>query len=168
MLEVVSTAVVPGASAGEVLGFLLEPADSAYRSWWPGVHDRFHITARSGRSDHVGDRVVMDELVGPRRLRFAATVVEVVADRRVVWQLHQGVPLPVRLRLDLEDDPHRTGAGMSVRVRHTVQAGWAGPGRLLDPLFRLYLSRRFATDLDEHVRTEFARLGALLSGERSR
>ena len=168
MLEVVSTAVVPGARAREVVGFMLEPADSAYRSWWPGVHDRFHITARSGRSDHIGHRVVMDELVGPRRLRFAATVVEVVADRRVVWQLHRGVPLPVRLRLELEDDPHRRGAGPSVRVRHTVQAGWAGPGRILDPLFRLYLSRRFAADLDEHVRTEFARLGVLLSGERSR
>jgi len=33
--------VVPGARAREVVGFMLEPADSAYRSWWPGVHDRF-------------------------------------------------------------------------------------------------------------------------------
>lgn len=167
MLEVVSTAVVPGARADEVLRFMLEPTDSAYRSWWPGVHDRFHITVRSRRPDHVGDRVVMDELVGRRRLRFAGEVVEVVADRRVVWQLHQGVPLPVRLSLDLQDDPDRRGEDPCVRVRHTVQAGWAGAGRILDPIFGLYLSRRFAADLDEHVRTEFTRLGAVLSGERS-
>ncbi len=168
MLEVVSTAVVPGARAGQVLRFLLEPTDSAYQSWWPGVHDRFHVTARSGRADHVGDRVVMDELVGRRRMRFSATVVKVVADQQVVWQFHQGVPLPVCLRLDLQDHPDRSGDRPSVRVRHTVQAGWAGPGRILDPLFGLYLSPRFAADLDEHVRTEFARLGPLLSGKRSR
>ncbi len=168
MLEIVSTAVVPGARAGEVLRFLLEPTDAAYRSWWPGVHDRFHITARSGRADHVGDRVVMDELVGRRRLRFAGKVVDVVADRRLVWQLRQGMLLPVRLSLDLQDGPDRSGEGPSVRVRHTVKAGWAGPARILDPLFGLYLSRRFAADLDEHVRTEFARLGALLSEARSR
>jgi hypothetical protein len=167
MLEVVSTAVVPGARAGEVLRFMLEPTDPAYRSWWPGAHDRFHITARSGRADHVGDRVAMDELVGRRRVRSSCRVVEVVADRQVVWQLHQGVRLPVRLRLDLEDDPGRSGEVGSVRVRHKVQAGWAGPGRILDPLFGLYLSRRFATDLDEHVCTEFARLGGFLSGERA-
>jgi hypothetical protein len=68
VLELVSTAVVPGARAGEVLRFMLEPTDSAYRSWWPGVHDRFHNTNRSRRSDHVGDRVLMDERVGRRRL----------------------------------------------------------------------------------------------------
>ena len=167
VLEVVSTAVVPGARAAEVLRFMLEPTDSAYRSWWPGVHNRFHITARSRRADHVGDRVLMDERVGRRRLRFAGEVVDVVADRWVVWQLRQGVPLPVRLRLDLQDDLDRSGEGPFVRVRHTVQAGWVGPGRILDPFFGLYVSRRFAADLDEHVRTEFARLGAVLSGERS-
>lgn len=167
MLEVVTTAVVPGARAGAVLRFMLEPTDCAYRSWWPGVHERFHITARSGRADHVGDRVVMDELVGRRRLRFSGRVVEVVADRRVVWQLRRGVWLPVRLRLELQDDPGRSGEVISARVRHTVQAGWAGRGRLLDPLFRLFLSGRFATDLDGHVRTEFARLGAVLSEKRT-
>jgi hypothetical protein len=147
---------------------MLEPTDAAYSAWWPGVHDRFHITARSGRPDHVGDRVVMDEVVGRRRLRFAGEVVDVVADRRVVWQLHRGVPLPVRLRLDLEDERDPSGEAPAVRVRHTVQAGWAGPGRILDPIFGLYLSRRFAADLDEHVGTEFARLGAVVSGERDR
>jgi hypothetical protein len=168
VLELLSTAVVPGARAGEVLRFMLEPTDSAYRSWWPGVHDRFHVTFRSRRPDHVGDRVLMDERVGRRRLRFSGKVVEVVADRRVVWQLQQGVPLPVRLRLDLEDAAARSDEAPFVRVRHTVQAGWAGPGRVADPLFGLYLSRRFAADLDEHVRTEFARLGVVLSGGRSR
>jgi hypothetical protein len=159
--------VVPGARAGEVLRFLLEPTDSAYQSWWPGVHDRFHITAASGRTDHVGDRVVMDELVGLRRLRFSATGVKVVADQPVVWQLRWGVPLPVRLRLDLRDDADPGGDRPCVRVRHTLEAGWAGPGRVLDPFLRLYLSRQFAADLDDHVRTEFARLGSLLSGKRS-
>jgi hypothetical protein len=167
VFEVVSEAVVPGVRAAQVVDFMLEPTDEAYRVWWPGVHDRFHITAAGGRADHVGDRVVLDELVGPRRLRMAGRVVEVVPARRVVWQLHKGVPLPVRLVLELEDQAPTGGAEQLVRVRHTVRAGWPCLGRVFDPLFRLYFSRRFAADLDAHVRTEFTRLGTVLRARRS-
>jgi hypothetical protein len=50
-----------------------------------------------------------------------------------------------------------------VAVRHIVRAGFKGVGRILDPLFQLYFSRRFAAELDKHVRDEFPRLRDLLA-----
>lgn len=47
-------------------------------------------------------------------------------------------------------------------VRHSVEVGYRGIRRVLDPLLRLYVSQRFAADLDEHVRTEFPKLRDLL------
>jgi hypothetical protein len=55
----------------------------------------------------------------------------------------------VSLTLELSDQDG------GVDIRHTITAGWAGPWRLPDTLFRLYFSPRFAAVMDEHVRTEF-------------
>jgi hypothetical protein len=99
----------------------------------------------------------MDEFVGHRRVRMTGEVVRAVPGRRIVWQLRAGVRLPVRLSLDLD-----TGAG-GVDLRHTITAGWTGPGRLLDPVFRCYLTRGFAAAMDAHVHTEFPRLRDLLA-----
>ena len=35
-------------------------------------------------------------------------------------------------------------------------------GRLLDPIFRLYLSKTFQSYMDEHVKIEFPLLGKML------
>jgi hypothetical protein len=59
------------------------------------------------------------------------------------------IKLPVRLSLDLTDDES------GVAITHTIEAGFKGPGRLLDPLIRLYFSRKFAAAMDDHVKTEF-------------
>ena len=64
--------------------------------------------------------------------------------------------LRVRLSLDRAD-----GDG-GVEITHTTQAGYRGPGRLLDPVLKLYFSNAFAHGLDEHVKTEFPRLRDLL------
>jgi hypothetical protein len=58
--------------------------------------------------------------------------------------------------LDLADD------AQGVAITHTIEAGFRGLGRLLDPLLRLYLSHNFERAMDEHVRTEFPRLRDLL------
>lgn len=49
-----------------------------------------------------------------------------------------------------------------VMITHRIRAGWAGWGRILDPLFRLYFSRSFAAALDTHVRTELRLFGERL------
>jgi hypothetical protein len=59
------------------------------------------------------------------------------------------IRLPARLELELTD--YEGG----VAITHTTSAGFSGAGRILDPLVRLYFSKRFAQALDEHVKTEF-------------
>ena len=156
VIVVESRFAVPGLTGQEVTDFLLDGTDERYQAWWPGTHLRLHVL-RPGR-DHIGDLVVMDEYVGRRRLRMTAVVREVVPGRLIVWQLRKGLRLPasLTLRLSPTDD--------GVAIRHTIAAGFAGPGRLLDPLIRVYLSPRFAAEMDRHARTEFVRLRDLLAG----
>lgn len=157
MLTLESEMTVPGLTGREVADFMLDCDDDRYRAWWPGTHEAFHVVEPGSGADHVGDRVWMDELVGDRHLRMAAVVVAVTPGERIVWRLVPwGLRLPVRLALTLQDQPD------GVRLRHTLTAGWAGWGRMLDPLWRLYFTRAFAAAMDRHACTEFPRLGKLL------
>ena len=83
-------------------------------------------------------------------------LVRVAEPTKIVWQLKNGIPLPVWLTLELVDD----AAG--VTITHTIRAGFDGLGQLFDPLFRLYFSNEFEYALDEHVKTEFPMLRDLL------
>lgn len=148
VLTIESRIHVLGLTGQEVATFLLDCTDVEYREWWPGVHLQFHRRAAGG-TDHVGDVVFMDELIGSRHVRMAAVVVEAEPAKKLVWQMKKGIRLPVRLSLELTD---RDGG---VTIRHTITAGWSGVGRLFDPLFRRYFSPRFAVAMDKHVRTEF-------------
>jgi hypothetical protein len=155
MLTLQTRLHVAGLRGRDVFDFLLSCTDEQYRRWWPGTHLRFHTLER--RAGHVGNRVVMDEYVGRRRLRLTGVVREAVQGSAIVWQLGRVVLLPVWLRLDLADD----GAG--VTITHTVRAGVRGLGAVVDPLLRRYFSEDLARDLDAHVRTEFPKLREVLS-----
>jgi hypothetical protein len=156
MLVVESSVFVGGITGTEITEFLLSPSDERYRAWWPGTHLRFHVVANA--RGHVGDVVWMDEYVGSRRLRMSGVVVEAQPGRRITWQLKRWLRLPGWLRLELVDQPD------GCLVRHAVEIGYRGVGRLLDPILRLYLSPRFAAELDEHIHTEFPRLRDYLHG----
>jgi hypothetical protein len=154
MITIESRLHVPGLRASEVLDFLLNCTDEEYRAWWPGTHLHLHALAR--RPDHIGSTYYMDEFVGRYRLRMTAVVCALVPGRRIAWQLKSGITLPAWLTLDLAHDD----AG--VAITHTIEAGFHSPGRLLDPILRLYLSQDFQRAMDEHVRTEFPKLRDLL------
>lgn len=147
MLTLETKTFEEGLTGREVFDFLANPSDRAYRAWWPGVHLELHPLSRA--DGHVGDVVLMDEYVGSRRLRLKAIVVEAAPGKRLVWRFKAGIRLPVWLSLDFAD------ATDGVTIVHRIRAGWTGWARLLDPVFRLYLSRSFAAALDAHVRTEF-------------
>ena len=154
---------VDGMTGAEAFDFLANPDDESYRAWWPGTHFQLHATELG--QEHVGDVLYMDEFVGRRRLRGSAVVTEAVPGKRLVWRFKKGIMLPARLHLEFSD--YEGG----VAIAHTVRAGLHGVGRALDPLLKIYLSRRFASDLDDHVRTEFPLLRDMLhqravSGER--
>ena len=147
MLTIQSAIVVDGITGREISDFLLTCTDESYRRWWPGTHLQLHTRARG--TDHVGDVVFMDEFIGKRRVRMTGVVVEAVPGKKIVWRLKQWIRLPVSLTLELTD---RDGG---VALQHTIRGGFGGAGRILDPLFRLYLSTEFAAAMDDHVRTEF-------------
>ena len=86
-------------------------------------------------------------------------VLEALPARRIVWQLEKGIRLPAWLRLELKDE----GAGVS--IAHTIQAGFAGIGRLLDPILRIYFSPEFERAMDEHVKAGFPRLRDMLRAD---
>ncbi len=148
MLTIQSQVTVPGLTAAEVTGFLLDCTDAGYQKWWPGVHLHLH-TLTAGGVGHLGDATFMDEYIGARRLRMTAVVVDVEPGRKIVWQMKKGLRLPGWLTIEVTDHAD------SVDVRHTITAGYPGLGRLLDPLLRLYFSAGFAAAMDRHVHTEF-------------
>jgi hypothetical protein len=158
MITIESAFFVDGITAQEIFGFLLGATDERYRRWWPGTHLRFYALER--HEDHIGDVFYMDEYIAKRRVRMKGVVVEAKRARRVVWQFKWWrVLLPVRLTFDLAD------CDGGVALRHTIRAGFGGPGRILDPLFRIYFSPQFASAMDEHARTEFPMLRDLLTRE---
>jgi hypothetical protein len=138
---------VDGITGEEIFDFLADPNDRAYRQWWPGTHLQLHLLKHTG--DHIGDVVYMDEYIGDRRVRMEGVVVEAVPKRKLVWRLRKVISLPVRLSLELTD------VEGGVAITHTIEAGFKGHGRLLDPLIRLYFSRKFAAAMEDHVNTEF-------------
>jgi hypothetical protein len=144
---------VPGMRAAAVIGFFLHADDASYRAWWPDVHLAMH--ALEGEPG-LGQVVWMDEYVGTRRLKFACVVTDLGADR-ITWQFRTLVRLPAWLDLQIVDSDG------GATITHTIRAGFDGAlGRALDPLLRLYFSERFEQMMDEHFRTEFMALPALL------
>lgn len=156
MITIESRTTVGGIRAKQVIEFLLRCDDATYRRWWPGTHLRFRTLRR--RPGDVGNTVFMDEWVGARRLRVTAVVTEVGPGERVVWQLKALARQPVWLAIEAED------LDGGAAVTHTIRAGLAGRGAVLDPLFRLYFSADFERAMDEHMRAEFQRLATLLRG----
>ena len=133
---------------------MLNCDDASYQAWWPGVHLQFHTVRRV--TGDVGNVVYMDEYVGRFRLRFHAIVTVVVPGKAITWQFIKGVRLPGKLTLRLEDQAE------GVALSHVVEVGFRGAGRVIDAVFRFWLTREFANVLDEHVRTEFPKLRDLL------
>lgn len=158
MISIQSAVFVEECRGQRIYDFLVQPNDRDYQRWWPGIHLQFHRVRVGG--DPVGDLVYMDEYIGKRRLRMQAVVIEAAPGRKITWQMKTLVRLPAWVTIEFADEPE------GVRITHTVRAGYTGPGRLLDPLLRLYLTPSFACAMDRHAQFEFRALGRLLHDPR--
>lgn len=156
MIVLQTTTYVQDLRGQEIYDFLTHPNDRSYQRWWLGTHLQLHLVG--GGDGGVGSEIHMDEYVGRQRVRLNAVVTEAVPGRRLVMRMKKLLRLPATLTLEFDD-----GAG-GVRIVHTLRAGYAGPGRVLDPLLRLYFTPAFERAMDAHVRTEFAKLRELLHG----
>lgn len=154
MISLRSETTVQGVTAGQIIHFMLHCNDQKYRNWWPETHFRFHtINPEDG---YVGSLVYFDELIGKRRLKFKAVIVNYIPDKSIQWQLKSGVLLPASVTLECQ----QTSNGL--KITHTLRAGYNSAGRVFDPFIRIYLSKKFEQDLNEHAQYEFQRLSELL------
>ncbi|HZP07963.1 hypothetical protein [Methyloceanibacter sp.] len=160
MFSLITRTHVTGLSGREITDFLANCDDEAFRRWWPGTHFQLH-TVR-GAPGTIGSIILMDEMIGQKRVKIRCELVELVPGRKLVWQVRRPLfRLPVKLIFALNDDD--TG----VEVEHAIEAGYAGAAAMLDPVLRLFFPARFAADKDEHVLKELPRLKAMLRGESS-
>ncbi len=158
MFSLITRTHVTGLSGREITEFLATCDDEAFRRWWPGTHFRLHTV--KGVRGTVGSVIVMEEMIGQRRVKVKCELVELVPGRKLVWQVRRPLfRLPVKLIFSLQDD------GSGVEVEHAIEVGYQGAGAVLDSLLRLLFPPRFAADKDEHVRTELPKLKAMLRGE---
>ena len=155
MLSIKTVVDVHGTTPRAILEFMLNCTDEDYQRWWPEEHLVFHTLKRY--PGDIGNLVYFDEYVGKRRIKFRGIVTEVVPGARVVWQMKIGVKVPVWLILECVDILE------GVRVIHSLNAGFSGVGKVLDPFLRIHLSRNFEKDLELHAKTEFPKLAALLA-----
>ena len=153
MIEIRTVTHVAGLKGIEVTTFLLNPTDVEYRRWWKGVHLQLHPVIGSTGTDRA---FYMDEYIGARRVRMTAILIDSVPGRRITWQLKKFIKLPAWLSIEIQDGED------GVTITHSIRAGFAGAGRMLDPLLRLYFSKSFTRAMDEHVKIEFPRLRDLL------
>jgi hypothetical protein len=157
VLTIQSKVYVEGLTGREVTDFLIDCDDAAYQAWWPGTHLASHTVKRV--PGDVGNVVYMDEYVGKYRIKMSAVVTEFEPGKRFACRMKKGILLPGWLYLDFVDDDE------GVAITHTLEIGYPGAGKILDPLLRLRFSAQFEREMDEHARTEFPKLGELLRGQ---
>lgn len=146
---------VKGVVGKDIHAFMLNCTDEDYQKWWAGTHLAFHTVKRYPGDQ--GNRVYFDEYIGKHRLKFAAVLIEIIPDRKLVWQMKKMVRLPGWLEIELEDDND------GVRIIHSVSIGFKSIGGILDPILRLYFSQEFEKELEEHARIEFTKLAEMLA-----
>ncbi len=136
MITLQSSVHVNGIGGGPLFDFLINPNDRDYQRWWPGTHLEFHTVRQ--RPGQVGDVIYMDEYVDKRRVQMSGVVIEAIPGKKITWQMKEWIRLPVWVDVELEED------AQGVMVIHTIKAGFNGMGRLLDGIFRLYLTRQYS------------------------
>jgi len=147
MFTLTTQAHIVGLSSHAVFDFFVHSTDEDFQAWWPDVHLNCRMIRRS--PNHVGNIIEFDQLIGPYRVREKGIIVEAIPGRRFARQVIQGVRLPIFIAFDLVEDER------GVTITHTINAGYRGIGRILDPLFRLFFTRKFIAALDEHLLMEF-------------
>lgn len=155
MLIFKTEVMAEGISGEDITDFMLNCTDEKYQAWWRGTHFQFHTIKRFPGS--IGNLVYMDEMVGQYRITMKGVVLEAAPGKRIVWQMVKGIKLPAWVTIDLEN------LNDGAYVTHTLSIGFKGIGKIFDPIFRLYFSKRFEEDMDEHARIEFPRLKTVIS-----
>lgn len=154
MIHLQTIQYVPGLSAAKAYTFLLDFETADYQAWWPGTH----LLAKSLRRvpGHIGNRTLVDQHIGPYRLKMIEETTALIPERKISLRVRGIGGLPVRMSYEFDEDED------GLTITYTTTAGFTGPLRLLNPLFRVYFTQGFAAALDEHLKEEFLRLAELV------
>lgn len=143
-----------GLSADHLSDFMIDCNDEDYQRWWPENHLHFHTIVH--RPGEIGNIVFFDEYVGKTRLRTEAVVRRYERGKLIEWQMKRLISLPVRIILSIRALPS------GLEIDHVVAIGYNGIPAILDPFIRLLVPKGLESELDDHVRTEFGKLGPVL------
>ena len=98
----------------------------------------------------------MDEYIGKMRLKMKGVVLKAIPGKKIVCQMIKFIKLPILLSFEMKDIKN------DVQLIHTINFGYKGIGKILDPLFKLFIPNNFAKEMDKHVKTEFPKLRDVL------
>lgn len=148
---------LPKTEAAKFYDFMINPPPEIYKRWLPDEHHEFHIVKHSARTP-IGDLVFFDQHIGKKhRLRFYATIRVAEKPKHILYQMRRfGIDLPGYLELELCD----TADGLV--LTETIHIGYNDFGKLLDPVIRLFFSKSFFKEMNEHHKREWANLADIL------
>jgi hypothetical protein len=150
-----------GAAAAEFFSFMIHAPQEIYAHWLPDEHHEFHVIKHS-KTTPIGDLIFFDQHIGRKhRLTFYAITRVAEKPNHVLFQMRRfGINLPGYLDLQFQD----TADG--IRLTETIKIGFNGPGRVLDPVIRLFFNKAFFNEMNGHHTREWANLAEILRQDR--
>lgn len=156
MIKLLTVQHVAGLTAQQAYDFLLDFETWDYQAWWPDTHLQAKPLRRC--PGHVGNRTFVDQWIGRYRLKMVEEITALDPQKKISIRVCRLGGLPIRMSYEFAEDDR------GVTITYTTLAGFTGPLRILNPLFRVYFTRGFAAALDMHLKEEFLRLASLLNG----
>ena len=156
MVILIMHSKLPDANATSFYEFMVDPPAEVYKNWLPEEHNQFHIVRHSDNSP-INDLIYFDQNIGNKyRLKFHAITRKAKKPNHIAFQMRKfGVNLPGYLELDFLD----TDEGLE--LTETLRIGFNGPGKVLDPLIKMF-AKGFFKELIEHHKREWQSLSDIL------
>ena len=145
------------ANATKFFNFMIDPPAEVYKNWLPGEHYKFHIIKHSSESP-INDLIYYDQSISNKyRLKFYALIKVADKPNRIVYQMRKfGFNLPGYLELDFSD----TSEGLM--LTETIRIGFNEFGKICDPFIKIFFSRDFFREMNEHHKREWQNLAEIL------
>jgi hypothetical protein len=149
--------MLQNAVAVQFFDFMVNPSPETYARWLPGEHHKFHVVKRN-KNTPVGDLIYFDQHIGTKyRLKFYATIRIADNPKHILFQMRKfGIDLPGYLDLKFCD----TADGLI--LIETIRIGFNGFGKLVDPVIRLFFSKSFFSEMNNHHKREWVSLAEIL------
>ena len=157
MITHVMQSILPNAKANEFFDFMVNPPAEIYKNWLPKEHFKFHVVYQNNESP-INDLVYYDQSIGNKyRLKFHAIIRVADKPNLIVFQMRKfGINLPGYLELEFSDTPD------GLTLIETLRIGFNGIGKVCDLFIKIYFSKNFFREMNEHHKREWQNLAEIL------